>query len=235
MKSDEAVYAEMERGNTTACSSSDTTAITSSNNNNSRFMIASEAPILLGKACQMLVKELTIRSWRHTERNRRRTLQKQDVHAAVGESEVYDFLIDIVPRAPLQGKSLIPEATTTIPSSTVSTGASSDAQSLNPLEHVMVNQQAQQGSNVAQVHMQYNMMFQQQQMQADSANPTGTVDASAVNQQIPQQMMMYMPTIPWQTQAMQQQQQQQPTVSLMHNLEQDHLNIQDINSNTQKS
>eukprot|EP00529_Nitzschia_sp_RCC80_P022626 CAMPEP_0113483960 /NCGR_PEP_ID=MMETSP0014_2-20120614/23707_1 /TAXON_ID=2857 /ORGANISM="Nitzschia sp." /LENGTH=478 /DNA_ID=CAMNT_0000377531 /DNA_START=532 /DNA_END=1968 /DNA_ORIENTATION=+ /assembly_acc=CAM_ASM_000159 len=64
----------------------------------SKFMISAEAPILMSKACELLVKELTFRSWRHTERNRRRTLQKQDVHAAVGESEVYDFLIDIVPR-----------------------------------------------------------------------------------------------------------------------------------------
>ena len=40
----------------------------------------------------------SFRAWRHTERNRRRTLQRQDLHAAVGESEVYDFLIDIVPR-----------------------------------------------------------------------------------------------------------------------------------------
>lgn len=63
-----------------------------------RFMIAGEAPVLLGKACELLIKEVSTRAWRHTERNRRRTLQRQDVHAAVGESEVYDFLIDIVPR-----------------------------------------------------------------------------------------------------------------------------------------
>jgi nuclear transcription factor Y gamma len=61
-------------------------------------MIAGEAPVLLGKACELLIKELTVRAWRHTERNRRRTLQRQDIHAAVGESEVFDFLIDIVPR-----------------------------------------------------------------------------------------------------------------------------------------
>ena len=69
-----------------------------------RFMIAGEAPILLGKACEMLVKELSIRAWKHTERNRRRTLQKQDIHAAVGESEVYDFLIDFVPRVHIPAK-----------------------------------------------------------------------------------------------------------------------------------
>lgn len=63
-----------------------------------KFMISGEAPVLMGKACELLVKDLSFRAWRHTERNRRRTLQRQDLHAAVGESEVYDFLIDVVPR-----------------------------------------------------------------------------------------------------------------------------------------
>lgn len=63
-----------------------------------KFMISHEAPILVTKACELFVKELTIRAWHHTERNRRRTLQKADLHAAVGESEVFDFLIDTVPR-----------------------------------------------------------------------------------------------------------------------------------------
>jgi len=52
----------------------------------------------MSKACELLIKDLSFRAWRHTERSRRRTLQRQDLHAAVGESEVYDFLIDIVPR-----------------------------------------------------------------------------------------------------------------------------------------
>jgi len=63
-----------------------------------KFMISSEAPLVMSKACELLVKEITNRAWQHTERNRRRTLQRQDVLAAVGESEVFDFLIDIVPR-----------------------------------------------------------------------------------------------------------------------------------------
>jgi histone H3/H4 len=63
-----------------------------------KFMIASDAPLLMSKACELLIRELSVRAWQHTERNRRRTLQRQDVHAAVGESEVFDFLVDIVPR-----------------------------------------------------------------------------------------------------------------------------------------
>lgn len=63
-----------------------------------KFMISAEAPLIMSKACELFIKEVTARAWQHTERNRRRTLQKQDVHAAVGESEDFDFLIDIVPR-----------------------------------------------------------------------------------------------------------------------------------------
>ena len=64
----------------------------------SKFMLAGEAAIVMSRACELLIRELTGRAWIHTERNRRRTLQRPDLHAAVGESEVYDFLIDIVPR-----------------------------------------------------------------------------------------------------------------------------------------
>lgn len=63
-----------------------------------KFMIAGEAPLVMAKACELMVKDLTLRSWRHTDHNRRKTLQRGDVQAAVGESEIFDFLIDLVPR-----------------------------------------------------------------------------------------------------------------------------------------
>jgi len=63
-----------------------------------KFMIAAEAPLVMTKACELMVKELSLRAWRHTDNNRRKTLQRADVHAAVGESEIFDFLIDLVPR-----------------------------------------------------------------------------------------------------------------------------------------
>lgn len=65
---------------------------------NVKFMISGEAPVLMSKACELIIKELAVRAWQHTERSRRRTLQRQDLHQAVSESEVYDFLIDIIPR-----------------------------------------------------------------------------------------------------------------------------------------
>jgi nuclear transcription factor Y gamma len=77
---------------------------------NIKFMISGEAPVLMSKACEFLVKELSHRAWQHTERSRRRTLQRQDLHQAVGESEVYDFLIDIVPRVATAARTAMPSS-----------------------------------------------------------------------------------------------------------------------------
>lgn len=76
-----------------------------------KFMIAGEAPVVVSRACELLIRELTCRAWQHTERNRRRTLQRQDIHAAVGESDVYDFLIDIVPRVTSSTSRSVPAQT----------------------------------------------------------------------------------------------------------------------------
>lgn len=92
MKAEEFVIQELEKDRLRAEDKSDDDV------SKHKLMIAADAPVLLSRACELLVRELTCRAWRHTERNRRRTLQRQDIHAAVGESEVYDFLIDIVPR-----------------------------------------------------------------------------------------------------------------------------------------
>ena len=98
MKSEEFIMQELEkeRLQKEAAESGNTDLV--SERTGVKFMISGEAPILMSKACELLIKDLTFRAWQHTERNRRRTLQRQDLHAAVGESEVYDFLIDIVPR-----------------------------------------------------------------------------------------------------------------------------------------
>ena len=61
-------------------------------------MIASEAPILFSKACEIFIEELTTRAWMQAEESKRRTLQKQDISNAISRSDMYDFLIDIVPR-----------------------------------------------------------------------------------------------------------------------------------------
>lgn len=61
-------------------------------------MISAEAPILFAKGCDVFITELTMRAWIHAEENKRRTLQKSDIAAALTKSDMFDFLIDVVPR-----------------------------------------------------------------------------------------------------------------------------------------
>src|SRR4051794_37853485 len=61
-------------------------------------MISAEAPIIFAKACEIFILELTLRAWVQTEENKRRTLQRSDVAAAIAKNDTFDFLIDIVPR-----------------------------------------------------------------------------------------------------------------------------------------
>jgi len=98
MKSEDVILQELERDRLEKLAAEEGQSATPTNEKSTKFMISGEAPVLMSKACELMIKDLSFRAWRHTERNRRRTLQKQDLHAAVGESEVYDFLIDIVPR-----------------------------------------------------------------------------------------------------------------------------------------
>ncbi|KAF1985923.1 histone-fold-containing protein [Aulographum hederae CBS 113979] len=61
-------------------------------------MISAEAPILFAKGCDIFITELTMRAWIHAEENKRRTLQRSDIASALMKSDMFDFLIDIVPR-----------------------------------------------------------------------------------------------------------------------------------------
>ncbi|KAL9048299.1 MAG: hypothetical protein Q9162_007789 [Coniocarpon cinnabarinum] len=61
-------------------------------------MISAEAPILFAKGCDIFITELTMRAWIHAEENKRRTLQRSDIAFALTKSDMFDFLIDIVPR-----------------------------------------------------------------------------------------------------------------------------------------
>jgi len=65
-------------------------------------MISAEAPVVFARACEMFILELTLRSWNHTEENKRRTLQKNDIAAAITRTDIFDFLVDIVPREDLK-------------------------------------------------------------------------------------------------------------------------------------
>ncbi|CEM21090.1 unnamed protein product [Vitrella brassicaformis CCMP3155] len=61
-------------------------------------MIAAETPNVFSKACELFILDLTARAWIHTEENKRRTLQRNDISSAINRSDMFDFLIDIVPR-----------------------------------------------------------------------------------------------------------------------------------------
>jgi nuclear transcription factor Y, gamma len=77
-------------------------------------MISAEAPVLLAKAAEFLIEELTLRAWIHTEENRRKTIQKSDIAQAVSKNEVFDFLIDIVPRDEIMKSRSVPHNNTSV-------------------------------------------------------------------------------------------------------------------------
>ncbi|KAJ1908934.1 CCAAT- binding transcription factor component, partial [Tieghemiomyces parasiticus] len=47
---------------------------------------------------EIMIHELTLRAWMHAEENKRRTLQRSDIASAITKTDMFDFLIDIVPR-----------------------------------------------------------------------------------------------------------------------------------------
>ncbi|KAJ8305949.1 hypothetical protein KUTeg_016494 [Tegillarca granosa] len=65
-------------------------------------MISQEAPVLFAKAAEIFISELSLRAWIHTEDNKRRTLQRNDIAMAITKYDQFDFLIDIVPRDELK-------------------------------------------------------------------------------------------------------------------------------------
>ncbi|KAK1258560.1 Nuclear transcription factor Y subunit C-2 [Acorus gramineus] len=69
-------------------------------------MISAEAPVVFARACEMFILELTLRAWIQTEENKRRTLQKNDIAAAITRTDIFDFLVDIVPRDELKEEGL---------------------------------------------------------------------------------------------------------------------------------
>ncbi|KZV16222.1 nuclear transcription factor Y subunit C-3-like [Dorcoceras hygrometricum] len=81
-------------------------------------MISAEAPVVFARACELFILELTLRAWNHTEENKRRTLQRNDIAAAITRTDIFDFLIDIVPR-----EDLTDEAVATMSAGTVPVGA----------------------------------------------------------------------------------------------------------------
>lgn len=59
-------------------------------------MISSDAPVVLARACEMLIRDLTLQSWDYTQMTKRCTLQRQDITCAIFKSNVYNFLYDVL-------------------------------------------------------------------------------------------------------------------------------------------
>ncbi|PVD23614.1 hypothetical protein C0Q70_16887 [Pomacea canaliculata] len=126
-------------------------------------MISAEAPVLFAKAAEIFVSELSLRAWIHTEDNKRRTLQRNDIAMAISKFDQFDFLIDIVPRDELKPAKRQEE--------TVRTSASLPDQIQYYLQ--LAQQQTQQ-----QQQQQQQVQQQQQQQQVTQV------------QQVPQQVQV---------------------------------------------
>ena len=61
-------------------------------------MISSEAPILFALACQMFITEITHKAAYHAKKEKRKTLQRNDIAKVIAENETFDFLLDVFPR-----------------------------------------------------------------------------------------------------------------------------------------
>lgn len=62
-------------------------------------MLCTDTPLVVAKACELFIKELTTRAWMHTQDNKRRTIQRDDVANAIRDDNLLVFLQNIVPLA----------------------------------------------------------------------------------------------------------------------------------------
>ncbi|KAI5184533.1 nuclear transcription factor Y, gamma [Nematocida homosporus] len=60
--------------------------------------VASEVPLLFSRVTEIFIEELTLRAWQHTEEGKRRILQRSDICSAIKSSDLFDFLIYLMPR-----------------------------------------------------------------------------------------------------------------------------------------
>ncbi|XP_047063450.1 nuclear transcription factor Y subunit C-3-like [Lolium rigidum] len=59
-------------------------------------MISGEAPVVFSRACELFVAELTRAAWAATLDGKRRTVHREDVAQAVRDTDLFDFLVDVV-------------------------------------------------------------------------------------------------------------------------------------------
>ncbi|XP_078423024.1 nuclear transcription factor Y subunit gamma [Cetorhinus maximus] len=127
-------------------------------------MISAEAPVLFAKAAQIFITELSLRAWIHTEDNKRRTLQRNDIAMAITKFDQFDFLIDIVPRDELKPPKRQEEVRQTVPNSEQVQYYFTLAQQPTTVQ-VQGQQQGQQGSGSATIQPSQIIIGQPQQGQ----------------------------------------------------------------------
>ncbi|XP_072404736.1 nuclear transcription factor Y subunit gamma isoform X2 [Chiloscyllium punctatum] len=127
-------------------------------------MISAEAPVLFAKAAQIFITELSLRAWIHTEDNKRRTLQRNDIAMAITKFDQFDFLIDIVPRDELKPPKRQEEVRQTVPSSEQVQYYFTLAQQPTTVQ-VQGQQQGQQGSGSTTIQPSQIIIGQPQQGQ----------------------------------------------------------------------
>ncbi|KAJ1840261.1 hypothetical protein LPJ73_006483, partial [Coemansia sp. RSA 2703] len=150
-------------------------------------MISAEAPILFSKACEIFITEITQRAWMNAEENKRRTLQRQDVSFAAQRSEMFDFLIDVVPREEFANKKTHAVAGT----AAMASGAAKDEQGLQ--QHPGKDEQTQQSASIPQQQQQQHQQQQQPSLQQQHHPVQPPQQQVQQPQQQPQSASLYDP------------------------------------------
>jgi len=153
-------------------------------------MISAEAPVLFAKAAEMFIHELTMRAWIHTEDNKRRTLQRNDIAMAITKYDQFDFLIDIVPRDDIKPTPKREDSSVKMAPDQVSYYFQLAQQHQQSLQSPTSPSQQQQQQTLAQSQPQQQPQQPQQQQQPQAqtqqvvqSGPSGGVQTITVNQQ----------------------------------------------------
>lgn len=155
-------------------------------------MISAEAPMLFAKAAEIFIHELTMRAWIHTEDNKRRTLQRNDIAMAIAKYDQFDFLIDIVPREDIK-----PQA-----SNTRRQESSSDSTNVG-LSGDQVSYYLQGNTNTTRGSTSNTVQAVQTQSTAATSQPAAAAQPQVIQLQ-PQQMVNAMAPPPGGIQIVQQ-------------------------------
>ncbi|XP_077496656.1 nuclear factor Y-box C isoform X1 [Amblyomma americanum] len=166
-------------------------------------MISAEAPVLFARAAEIFITELSLRAWVHTEDNKRRTLQRNDIAMAITKYDQFDFLIDIVPRDELKPATKRTEETVR------TTAMPADQQVQYYFQLAQQHQAALQQQQQQQPALATAAQPQIQIVQTSGTNQALTVQNAAPSFSVPSVLQVQQVGTAEQQQQAQQQQQQQ--------------------------